>query len=387
MRLYAVLLLADLFGKPLRTTLTFASVTFAFVVYGLIAAFDNGLLRSAEAVEEVRLVSVERSSFLNMLPTHYRGRIEALDGVQAVTFMTTFAGRYASDERSFAQYAVHAPSFPKVFRNLRLDAEAQARWETTRDGAIIGRALVDRYGWSLGDRIPLVSGIYNYAEGGAWQFTIQGIYEADDAAVDESRLFFHHEYLEAAAHWGRDQARMFVTAIADGVDAENLIRLIDDEFRNSPNETQTTTERAFVRGMVDRIGDFGAAVASATGALFFVVVIVVANVVSLSVHEKLPQYALVRMLGFGNASIICLVVGAPLLLCCSASVAGISVARVLLRHINSVELTGLATMYLEVFDYLRAAAWTALLVLVSTVVPAIGAMRSSFADLIGGTGK
>ena len=379
MGLYATLLFADIFSKPLRTTFTFGSVTLAFVVYGLIAAFDNGLLRRTESVsEEVRLVSVERSSFLNMLPTHYRSRIEALEGVHAVSFMTTFAGRYAADERSFAQYAVHASSFPQVFPELVLDAEALARWQMTRNGAIIGRALADRYGWSVGDRIPLTSGIYNNTAGGAWEFTIQGIYEADDASVDESRLFFHHEYLEAAAHWGRDLARMFVVAIADGVDATDLIQLIDDEFRNSPSETQTTTETAFVRSMVNRIGDFGAAVVSATGALFFVVVIVVANVVSLSVHERLREYALVSTLGFGNASIVCLVGATPLLLCCSASVAGIFIARVLLQYINSVELTGLTSMYLDAFDYVRTAMWTVILVLVSIAIPAVSALRSSF---------
>ena len=362
--------------------LTFASVTVAFVLYGVLAALENGLLRRPEALSTPRLVTTEAASYLNMLPTRYRNRIVVLDGVAAATYLSPFRGRHEDAAAPFAQYAVHAASFLDVYPELLLDPASRDRWLAIRTGAIVGGDLAERFGWAAGDRVPLVGTIYRNRDRGAWEFTIEGIYRSSDRSFDEDRMFFHHDYLEAAANWGRGLTRMVVTRLRPGADTGEVGLRIDGAFENSPAETRSSAERDYAAEFVNRFGNFGTLIRSFTAAIFFVVLVVIANAISLSVRERMSEYALMRCVGFGNVRTAVLLVGEPLLLCCAASAAGMAAAPLLFPFLQGVG-GGLSSLYLTGWDLARGCLWTAALVAVSALGPTLAVARSSMAGILG----
>ena len=374
------LILSGLRARPTRALCTFASVLVAFLLYGLLAALENGLLHRAEALSTPRLVTTEAASYLNMLPTRYRNRIVALPGVAASTYLSPFRGRREGDAAPFAQHAVHAPSFLDVYPEVLLDRESRDRWLAIRTGAIVGRELAARHGWTVGDRVPLVGTIYRNTAGGAWEFTVEGIYRSRDESFDEVRMFFHHDYLEAAANWGQGLTRLIVTRLRPGADPGDVGGVLDKEFDIASVATRTSTEQDYAAEFANRLGNFRTLIRSFTAAIFFVVLVVIANAISLSVRERLPEYALLRCVGFGNLRIALLMVGEPWLLCCVTSVAGMAAATFLLP---TLEGAGLASTYLTGLDIVQACAWMSLLVLFGTFAPMLSAGRSSIADVLG----
>lgn len=376
------LVLCGLRARPARAALTFAAVTVAFVLYGVLAALENGLLRHSDALVTPRLVTTEAASYLNMLPTRYRNRIVVLDGVDATTYLSPFRGRHSDAAAPFAQYAVHAPSFLDVYPELVLDGSSRDRWLAIRTGAIVGRDLAARFRWTVGDRVPLAGTIYRNRDREAWEFTVEGIYRSTDRSFDEDRMFFHHDYLEAAANWGQGLTRTVVTRLRPGADAGEVGLRIDDEFDNSPAETRTSTERDYTQEFVNRFGNFRSLIRSFTAAIFFVVLVVIANAISLSVRERMAEYALMRCIGFGNVRVALLLVGEPLLLCCAASGVGMAAAPLLLPFLQGVG-GGLTSLYLTGWDIVRGCLWMAVLVSVSALVPTLAASRSSMAGILG----
>jgi putative ABC transport system permease protein len=194
----------------------------------------------------------------------------------------------------------------KIYPEMRLPAEQYRAWLDDRQGAIAGRDLADRFGWKVGDRIPIQGTIWQPKSGDVWEFNLAGIYDGDDG-VDKTQFFFRYDYLDENRQFGEGLVGWYVVKIADPGQAVELAGRFDGMFANSPAETKTTTEKGFVESFANQVGDIGAIMIAISTVVLFTIVLMAANTMSYSVRERTAELAALKTLGFTNGLILALV--------------------------------------------------------------------------------
>jgi len=303
---YLPLFWANLRRKPLRTTLTFASVVVAFLLFGLLEAVNYALTGGANLAGQDRLVTQHHVSIILSLPGYYLTRIRTIDGVRSATSENWFGGVFQDDRNQITAYAVDHESFFDVYPEFA-PPEAQLKtWLTTRTSVVVGSGLAKQFGWKVGDRFPLRSNFARNREGSdTWDVDIAGIYDIKDG--DNSNLFLRYDYFNEARTFDRDSIGWVVLRLADPSRGPAISKEIDALFANSSAETKTTTESAFLQGFANQMGNVGAIVSAVAAAVFFTMLLVTANAMAQSVRERVREIAVMRTIGFSNGGIVALV--------------------------------------------------------------------------------
>ena len=303
---YLPLLWANLRRKPLRTTLTFASVVVAFLLFGLLEAVNYALTGGAELAGQDRLVTQHHVSIILSLPQNYLTRIRGVDGVRRATSENWFGGLFQDDRNQITAYAVEPDSFFDVYPEFAPPEKQLEAWHTGRTSVVIGSGLAQRFGWKVGDRFPLRSNFARNREGSdTWQVDVAGIYDIQGG--DNGNLFLHYEYFNEARTFERDSIGWVVLRLADPSRGPEVSKTIDALFANSSAETKTTTESAFLQGFANQMGNIGAIVSAVAAAVFFTMLLVTANAMAQSVRERVREIAVMRTIGFSNGGIVALV--------------------------------------------------------------------------------
>ena len=325
---YLPLLWANLRRKPLRTILTFLSVVVAFLLFGLLEAVGYALTGGAELAGQDRLVTQHRVSLIQYLPKSYLDRIRGLEGVKAATSQDWFGGFYRDDRNQITATAVEPDTFFEVYPEFALPPEQMKTWHATRTATIVGRDLAERFGWKVGDKVPLRSNIFRKRDGtDTWDLDVIGIYYLPNG--DNTNLFLQYDYLNEARTYGHDEVGWIIMRIDDPNRAPAIESTIDTLFANSSTETRTTTESAFLQNFVNQIGNIGKIVTIVAAAVFFTMLLVTANAMAQSVRERVRDIAVMRTLGFSNGSVVTLVLAEGLAITVLGSVVGLSLGNAL----------------------------------------------------------
>jgi putative ABC transport system permease protein len=332
------LLLKNAFRHRLRTALTVLGLVVAVCAYGLLRTVIDAWYAGAEASSSTRLVTRSAISLTVPMPLSYAERIRALDGVSGVSWANWFGGIYVSERNFFAQFAVDPPSYLALYPEYRLsDAERQAFFRD-QQGAVVGRKLAEKFGWKIGDQIPLRGTIYP----GTWTFTLRGIYEGAEVGTDEQQMLVHWKRLSEALRQrtgaGSDHVGVFVIGISDPDEAAAISRRVDAQFRNSLAETLTETEKAFQLGFVAMSEAILLAIRTVSGIVIVIIMVVMANTMTMTARERLAEYATLKALGFPGAFVVRLLFGESLLIAGLGGALGIAASFPAVRLVG--QLTG-----------------------------------------------
>ena len=328
------LLLANLRRKPLRSALTFASIVIAFLLFGLLQTMRAALSGGADFAGVDRLMTAHKVSIIQSLPLSYVNRIRGVDGVLAVCSQDWFGGIYQNDRNQIAAFPVRVETFFDVFRDYSAPSEQRDAWLRDRRSALVGKTLAQRFGWQIGDTIPLRSNVWTRTDGAAaWELKIVGFYESE---ADTNSLYFHYEYFNEARSFGRDTVGWVTTRIADPDRAADIAQRIDTLFRNSATETKTATEKAMVQGFANQMGNIGALVSAVAAAVFFTMLLVTANTMAQSVRERTNELAVMKTLGFSAATVTWLVLAETLLMTVAGGAVGLAIAAISAKALASV---------------------------------------------------
>lgn len=304
---YLPLVARNLGRRKTRTLFTVLSILVAFFLFGLLGAIRAGFEMGAEIVGADRLIAIHKVSLIQPLPVRYGDRIRAIDGVVEVAHGTWFGGVYQDPRNFFAQVAVDSEPFLDLYPEFVLEPEERRRWLADRTGAIAGQALAERFGWEVGDRIPIQGTIWRKDDESAWEFTLDGIYEPAERGVDDTQLFFHYAYLDEARSFGEGLVGWYWMRVADPERAAEVAAAVDAAFANSPAETRTATEKVFVQSFARQIGDIGAIVTGILAAVFFTILLVAGNTLAQSVRERTAELAVMKSVGFSDGRVALLV--------------------------------------------------------------------------------
>lgn len=381
---YLPLVWAALWRRKPRTIFTMLSIMVAFLLYALLSGVNSAFNAGVEVAGADRLVTTGRYSLTQVLPFGHIQQVRGLPGVASIAGQSWFGGYYQKESNFFPQFPTQIEPYLAMYPEMVMPEEQKQAMLNTRTGAIIAKTLADRYGFKIGDRIPIIAGIWPL-EGGSnnWEFDLVGIFDTKnpkDRSMFEMMLF-HHEYFDEARQFGKGTIGWLVVKTQDPAQNEVIIDQIDDLFANSPNETRTETEKAFNQSFIKQMGDIGLILSSIIGAVFFTLLFLTGNTMMQSVRERVPELAVLKTLGYSDTQVLALVLAESLVLCLIAALIGVALAGLLLPGI-AAKLPGFSGLTLSASAFAGAMGLAVLLALVVGLPPALRAMRLQIVDAL-----
>jgi len=381
---YLPLVWATLWRKKTRTIFTLLSVIVAFLLFGVLETVDYAFSHADGGVTGAdKLITTNKYSITLQLPFSDVQQIRSVPGVAEVTWITWF-GAYYQESKNFI-FAL--PIDTDTYFNLHKDefivsgAEMSA-FRATRTGGLVNSALMKKFGWKVGDKIPLHSTIWTQKSGSLdWTFDIVGTFDAKDptqAAQQASTLLFHYEFFDEGRNFGKGNVGWFEERVADPAQSVTIANRIDALFANSSDETKTQPAKEFAMAFVKQFGDIGFVLRAILGAVFFTLLFLTGNTMMQSVRERVPELAVLKTLGFGDGTVLGLVIAESLLLCMTAALAGLLLSFAALPILK----LGLQGIQMSPRAILPGIGVAILLALIVGMPPALGAMRLNIVDAL-----
>jgi putative ABC transport system permease protein len=376
------LIWSNLKRKKLRTSLTLLSIVVAFVLFGFLAAIQQALVGGVALAGADRLIVREKVSIINLLPVSYEARMDRIPGVDFATHQTWFGGVYQDPKNFFMQNPVEPEKFLKMHPEVILPPDELKTWLATRTGAIVGRRTANRFHWKIGDQVPIRSTIWSGPDGSrTWTFDIVGIYDGKDKGTDTTPLFFRYDYFDEARQYAKGQVGWYTIRIKDPSQAAAVARRVDVEFENSPAETKTEPEGAFIQAWASQIGNIVFIVAAILGAVFFTILLVTGNTMAQAVRERTGELGVLKAIGFTNGQVVALVLAESCLLTVLGGTLGLGLAWAFISRGDPT--SGLLPLFfLPTRDLLVGVGISLVLGLVTGIFPALQAMRLRVADAL-----
>ena len=372
---------AMLWRRPTRTAMTFGSIAVAFMLFGMLQAFNNVFHLDARLAGADNLLTTDRYGRLDRgLPYAFRSQIEAVDGVRVVIPFVVFPMQYA-DFRANTGIAI-ATDPQTIFSDPRFVTTPGhlKAFQETRTGLIAGRQMASTLGWKVGDHVPVRSSWVPRRDGtDVWEFDVVGLFDFNEELLGEVtalRSFVRYDYVnEARLH--QDVVDIYIVKMTDPARAPTLSREIDTLFQNSPHPTRTQTEAEQQRARLAQIGDIGLIVTSILSAVFFTLVVVAGNTMMRAFQERIAELAVLKTLGFSDARVAALVATEALTLCVSAGVAGLALAWLALKPLARLVAAFLPFLRLEPSIVATGVAFALALGVLAAAIPAWQSARLS----------
>jgi putative ABC transport system permease protein len=369
------LLWSNLKRKKLRTAFTLLSILIAFVLFAYLAAIRMAFRMGIDVAGVDRLVAIHSVSLIQPLPFAYKARIAQTPGVKAVTHASWFGGVYQNPNRGFqaiGQFPVEPEEYFQMYPELLLPAEQMQAWLADRQGVVVGRSTAKRYGWKLGDTVPIQAPWPQMNGSRTWEFHVVGIYDVSTKGADDTQFLFRYDYYDESKAVQKGNVGWYIIRVTDPAQSAVIAKAIDQEFANSAAETETSTEKAFMQGFAKQVGDIGAIITGILTAVFLTMLLVAGNTMAQSVRERTSELAVLKTLGFTGRQVMTMVLAESTALAVLGGGAGLLLGW---RLVARGDPTGGA---LPIF-FLPATAWAlgiALMLALGLVTGALPAARA-----------
>jgi putative ABC transport system permease protein len=380
---YVPLIWGGLKRKKLRTAFTLLSILIAFVLYGYLSAINKAFELGVEVAGEDRLVLRHKVSFSIPLPLSYRERIKSVPGVTDAAHANWFGGIYQDPKNFFPQLAVEPDAYLRLYPEFLLPEAQKQAWLANRTSVIAGRAIVERFGWKLGDRIPIQATVWRKKDGSStWEFELVGVYDGANPETDTTQFLFHYDYFDEARLFGNGTVDWYIIRVNDPPRAAEIAQRIDAEFANSPYETKTSTEKAFVQGFAEQIGNIGAIIGGILAAVFFTILLVTGNTMMQSVRERTAELAVLKTVGFSSRLVLGLVLAESLALAGLGGGLGLLLGWLLIFLGGDPTSGFLPIFFFPPKDVVIGVGYVAALGFIAGLLPAVQAMQLRVVDAL-----
>ena len=362
-----------------RTFLTTASMALFFFLLVLMSATHRYLSAqdpSYDRIAQVLIVTSRVSPSLLPLPRSYERQIATIPGVDGVSPFVTFDAHYGSDPGFLVAFPTHPEVIFKIFNTWRVPEDQRRAYMSEKVALIAGRKTAERFGWKLGDRVPLSSP----GHGVTMDLVLRAIYTNPD---DESILSFHWDYFQDMRR-AEDQGAVFWVVTKSPQDVPRVIQAIDTMFRNGPIETQTQTMKQFMLDFLGKLGNVKLILVSVSAAMLFAMMLIMANTMAMSIRERTTELAVLRALGFRTAQLLRMLTIESLAISLSGTAAGCLAGWGICLLVRNYRIGGWvqAAIRLDAVTLGLALAAAVGIALVSTLLPAYRATRTGIADAL-----
>jgi putative ABC transport system permease protein len=380
---YLPLIWRNLARRKIRTIFTTLSIVIAFLLFGVLMALKAAFSMGVDVAGADRLMTIHKVSFIQPLPKSYLERIRAVEGVTAITHANWFGGIYQEPSNFIAQFAVDPESYLAMYPEFILPEDQKKAWFANRTGAVVGVDTARRFGWKVGDRVPLQGTIYRKPDDSPWEFTVDGIYDSPVAGTDKTRFLFHYDYLNEtlAQNFGRDQVGWYIVKVEDPARADAVAQRMDALFANSPAETKTATEKVFAADFAKQVGDIAAITTAIAAVVILFILFVAGNAMAQSIRERTNELAILKTLGFNDRKVLTMVLVESSLVALLGGAVGLGLAWLLIAQGDP---TGglLPVFYFPPRELALGIGLVLMLGLLSGMVPALQAGRLKIVDAL-----
>ena len=376
----------NLLRRKFRTFFTMGAIFFAFVLFGVLMAIRSAFSMGVEMAGESRLMAMDKVSIINPLPASYEPQIRLVPGVTDITHANWFGGYYQEVRNQFATFATDPESWLRIYsKEFELPEDQKKAFIADRTGAIVGADTARKYGFKVGQRIPIQGTIYRRPDGGPWEFTIDGIYDSKIKGADKTNLIFNYLFLRETipeASGFRDRYNWYVFTISDPQRAPEIAGKIDAMFQNSPSETKTATEKQFVAGWAQQIGDIGKIMMGIVAMAMFTILLVAGNTMAQAIRERTNELAVLKTLGFSEGRILSLVLLESIAIAVVGGGLGLVLAYVFITAVGDPTHGLLPAFYFPIPQVIAGATLVLGLGFASGVLPAWQASRLRIVDAL-----
>jgi putative ABC transport system permease protein len=367
--------------------LTVLSIVTAFFLFGMLQGINLGISSITDKLTDTTRLRVSNRIDRNgTLPLSHVGRIATLAGVANVTPITVLVGTYQRPSNLVIAIGTDVQVWRAIYPEFKMAPDQLTAMSRTRDGAIIGAVIAKRYGWKVGDRIPLQSLNITNSDGSKnWEFSVVGVYDIDPGHDFATNVLVNYDYLNEARVAGKNTAMQIIVRLNDPKAFTKIAPQIDDLFVNSANQTMTQNERDFIQSTLSQIGDINFFVNGVVGAVLFTLLFLTANTMMQSVRERTPEIGVLKALGYSDATMLTLILVEALLLSLLAAGLGLLAASAVFPSLMArVPTGGLEGLRIPLAVYAWGAALAVLLALASGLPPAWRASRLKIVDALAG---
>jgi putative ABC transport system permease protein len=367
---------------PLRAALTILGMAVAVLAFALLRTVVAAWYSGVSAASPARLVTRNAISLVFPLPMAYLPKVQAIPGTVGVAYGCWFGGHYIDERHFFPTFAVEVRRYFSIYPEYVIPEDQKLAFFQDRRGAAVGRTLATRYGWKLGDSVVLKGTLYP----GEWQFIIRAIYTGAEPTTDESRFFFHWDYLneslKKSGSTRADTVGWFLIKVARPDLAPQVAAQVDGLFKNSLAETLTETEQAFALGFVSMTEAILLAIQVVSWVVIGVILIVLANTMAMNARERRGEYAVLKTMGFKARHLASLIFGESLILALAGGLVGEALTFPAVHFFKTA-----LGQYFRVFPLTRATLILGLAValavgLLAALLPAWRAGRVSIAEAL-----
>lgn len=375
------LIFANLLRKKIRLILTVLSFAAALFLFTFLAVVRGAFSRNTELAGADRLVVINRVGLINVMPLAYGDKIRQIPGVKFVTHNNWFGGVYQDEKNFFPQFVIDPDNQRQVMTELHVPDDQWKTFAGDRQGAIAGRNLANRFGWKVGDRIPLQNALYGPTK--TWEFNLDGIYTNDKKGGDESQFWLQWNYFyENIPDAYKGQAGWWVLKLESPDDAVRVAKAIDDGFANSSYETKTETESAFQANFAKQLGNIQLLIMTIGSVVFFTLLLVTGNTMAISIRERTGELAVLKAIGFSGRFVLLFVLAESLVIALIGGLLGLGLAMLAIPFVGA-KLNGMLPPLLLSTTLLGLGLLFAVFVgVVSGLLPGIGAMRLRVVDAL-----
>jgi putative ABC transport system permease protein len=374
---YFPLVWAGIWRRPGRTALILLQVAVAFALFGVLQGLKTGVERSI-ADTRADILFVGPADFGGApLPLAYLDRLRTIPGVKAVPLADGLLGTYQKPTQIVYALAVEPNEVmlqlnSDLFTILPKDLEALRK---TRDGALITEDIGRKYGWHIGERIPLTTNTLKADGSGTWTFQVVGTV-SDHETGESGLIVINYAYLDEGRTLNKSTVRNLYAVISDPKRAAEMSDGIDRVFANSSNETQTASFRENSQQQLRSIGNLNFLIRAVVSTVLVALLFSITTMMMQTIRERTPELAVLKTVGFGDLAILMMVVGESLVICIAAALIGLAVATSVFPYAGKM-VPGLSMPPIVVGFGLIGAV---LVATVSAAVPAMRAARLSVAD-------
>lgn len=368
---YSHLLFANLFRKKTRLLLTTAMFAIALLLFGFLGIIKAAFSGGVDVAGADRLVIINKTAIIQPLPLAYRDRLLRIPGVKAVTHFNWFGGVYQDPKNFFGQFAIDVDNQRQMFPEFKVPDDQWQTFVKDRTGAIAGADLAKRFGWKIGDRIPIQGTFLP----GTWEFTLDGIYHSTKSGSDQSQFWFQWDYFEEKVpDRYKSMVGWYYVKVDNPDNSANVAKAIDSEFSNSAYETKADTEKAFAAGWVKQFGNIEFLIMVIGTVVFFTLLLVTGNTMATAVRERIGELAVLKAIGYSDRFVLLFVLGESLVIAGVGGVIGLGLAKLMtLRGDPTGGFLPIFAMPTSVIPWGLGAALA--VGVASAIVPAVTAMR------------
>ena len=359
-----------------RSILMLVTIVLAFATFGILGALRYSLDSGDASVSERRMIVAHEAGLMQSLPMAYLERIKALPGVQTVSH-ATWQGTYYRESRDMMMaFAVDPATWLDTHPDMIVSDDARRAFIAERRGLLVSEGLATKYGWKVGDVVPLSSIIYTAPKGDkAWNFIVSGIFRTSDEGGGRNYAVSHYDYLNENRSLWRDSVGTFVVTPQAGVPVAELSQRIDAAFANSPAPTSTTTDRAFHAEFFAQFGDVVSMIQIVIAVTFTSLVLVVSSAMALSTRQRSRDIGVLRVLGYSNAKVYRLIIGQTAFLQAGGAAIGLCLAYLFNWQVTAALPQFLPALGMPVPVMVAALLIALALALLTAAIPTVIALR------------